>query len=72
MELIPRYRVSWRKVGIGSRCHAVRIIERGRLSWQTLCGRPTAGSRLAATGMPECGKCAEQLEPLRPSERISA
>lgn len=69
MNLIPRHRVSWRRIGDGSRSHAVLVIARGRLHWQSLCGRETAGSQYAP-GRPECGKCAEQLQPL--PDRIPA
>ena len=69
--LIPRHRISWRKIGKGSRAHAVMVIERGRLGWQSLCGRSSASSRHAPS-LPECDKCAEQLEPLVRLERISA
>lgn len=65
-ELTPRFRVAWRKIGTGNRAHAARVIERGRLEWQTLCGRPTQGS--TPLDGPECGKCAELLEPLSPSQ----
>lgn len=60
---IPRHRVAWRLVGKGSNRHAVLKIERGRLAWDTLCGRPTAQSR-PAQSQPECGKCVGLLEPV--------
>jgi hypothetical protein len=62
-DLIPRHRVSWRKVGKGNRSHAVLLIARGRLAFGTLCGRTSVGSKYAPD-LPECDKCAEQLEPL--------
>ena len=69
--MIPRHRVSWRKVGRGSRGHAVLLIQNNRLAFETLCGRSSASSRHAPS-LPECDKCAEQLEPLVRLERISA
>ena len=61
---IPRHRVSWRLIGKnGGAAHAVVLLERGRLAWESLCGRKSAGSR-QANAERECGKCAEQVEPL--------
>jgi len=70
-DLIPRHRVSWRKVGRGSHAHAVMLVENNRLAFETLCGRPSAGSKYAPH-LIECGKCAEQLEPLVRPDRIPA
>lgn len=63
---VPRHRVSWRLIGRHAhKSHAVLVISRGRLHWQTLCGRMSAGSELDREGHPECGKCASLMEPTR-------
>jgi len=49
----------------------VLLIQNNRLAFETLCGRSSASSRHAPS-LPECDKCAEQLEPLVRLERISA
>lgn len=68
---VPRHRVTWRLVGQkATKSHAVLVIERGRLAWDTLCGRPSQGSILDREGRPECGKCSSLLEPVR--QRLAA
>ena len=67
--LVPRHRVRWRTIGRQDKgvvvAHGILLIQRGRLNFETLCGRPLHGLNpdYAATDYQECRHCVAHLEP---------